>query len=126
MQEIRNKIWIEFVTTKFKTLYISNFNSRQRGIESIINIFTSIATSGSVAAWLIWEQIPYIWASIICVNTLVQLIRPHLPILKNQKELMDIYISSIELHFDYDKLWYEFARILTHNHVRLSQGLYSA
>lgn len=104
---MRDKIWSNFIRTKYQALYLSHFNSYIRTFDRAVNIVLAITSSGSIGGWLIWKEYPYVWASILGVSQLINLVKPHLPYLKDKEQLAETYIFYETLHLDYERLWME-------------------
>ncbi|MDW3192947.1 MAG: hypothetical protein R8G66_11305 [Cytophagales bacterium] len=105
---MREKIWGNFIRTKYQALYLSHFNSYIRTFDRIANVTVAIASSGTIGAWLIWKEYPIVWASILGASQLTNIIKPFLPYLKDKQTLAESYIFYETLHLDYEKLWSEF------------------
>lgn len=105
---MREKIWSNFIRTKYQALYLSHFNAHIRTFDRIANIIIAIASSGTIGAWLIWKQYPIIWASILGISQVINIIKPLLPYLKDKEALAESYIFYETLHLDYERLWIEY------------------
>ena len=87
---------------------MSHFNSYVRAFDRGFNITVAIASSTSIGGWLIWQQIPYLWASILAIAQIVNIVKPFLPYLKDKEQLAETYIFYETIHVDYEKLWTEY------------------
>ncbi|MEQ9442396.1 MAG: hypothetical protein RIG62_25375 [Cyclobacteriaceae bacterium] len=107
-KKMRDKIWYNFIRSKYQAIYLCYFNSYLRTIDRVLIIITTVSSSGSIGGWLIWTHVPYLWASILGVAQLINIIKPLLPYLKDKEQLSETYIFYETLHLDYEKLWIEF------------------
>jgi hypothetical protein len=105
---MREKIWSNFIRTKYQALYLCYFNAYIRTFDRVANIIIAIASSGTIGAWLIWKQYPIIWASILGISQVTNIIKPLLPYLKDKEALAESYIFYETLHLDYERLWIEY------------------
>ena len=107
---MREKIWYYMIDSKFQALYldyaVTKFQTYDRGI----NIFLAITSSGSIAAWAIWQEFQMIWAIIIAASNVVTIIKPYFPYSKYIKELNERALKMQNLHLDYERLWYKFEK----------------
>ena len=101
------KIWNNLAIVKFKSIYIGHLISKYQRYDLLINVFLAIATSGSIAAWAIWKEFPIIWASVIALSHVVNVIRPFFPYSRYTKILNDKYLLSQNLFLDYERVWYQ-------------------
>lgn len=104
---IRDQVWTHLCNTVFKQhqcdLMVSHFQKR----ELYINIFLAVASSSSIAAWIIWEQLAIIWGAIIAFSQVLTVVRPYLPYYKYIKEFNIKSVRFANLQVDFEKLWYK-------------------
>ncbi|RZL39347.1 MAG: hypothetical protein EOP00_27845 [Pedobacter sp.] len=86
---MKEKLWYFFLDTKCKAYYLDKVYCRAKNNDSKFNLLISVATSGSIAVWTIWNKIPILWAVIIAVGQFSEILKQHLPNLKNLKNLSD-------------------------------------
>ena len=48
-------------------------------IKTIVAVITAVGTTGSIAAWTVWQSIPVVWAVIVGIAQSAQLIYPLMP-----------------------------------------------
>ena len=48
-------------------------------IKTLITVFTAVVTTGSIAAWTVWQSIPVVWAVIVGTAQVAQVIYPLMP-----------------------------------------------
>jgi hypothetical protein len=90
----------------FDLHYLELYQIDQEKRERNLNIFLAIASSGSIAAWAIWDKWSMIWPSIIALSQVVNVIRPYLPY---QQRIKGISAAIRELHeiaLDAENKWF--------------------
>ncbi len=104
---MRNRIWAELCDVRYKgyslSFIVSKFQKRDRNI----NIFLAIVSSGSIAAWVVWDNNSLIWGGIIAVSQVLTVIKPYFPYLKYIKELKMRSIKIDFINIELEKLWYK-------------------
>jgi|SRR5690554_622664 len=105
---MENKIWSLLNNVKFKGYCLGFIVERFQRWDRNLNIFLAIASSGSIAGWVIWNDISFLWAIIISVSQVFTVVKPYLPYFKYVKELNKKCYKLDSLIIDVEKLWYEF------------------
>jgi len=105
---MRERIWNNLLDIRFKAFYIDLLSSKFQKRDRYINIFLALASSGSIAAWTIWKEVPIVWGLIIALSQVIQVVKPYFPYMKISKYLDEVYIKLLGLHLDYERLWYTF------------------
>lgn len=104
---MRNQIWVLFIDLKFKGYYLSLLVDKYQKWERNTNIFLALVSSGSIAAWAIWNDIPLIWGAIIAVSQVLTVVKPYFPYYKYVKELNDKSYRVNNLSIELERLWYK-------------------
>jgi hypothetical protein len=79
--------WQEFVQLKADACYIRDYrNSLSRWVTATATI-RAIASSGSIAAWVIWRQYAFIWGSIIALSQVTDALKDVFPFYKRRAAL---------------------------------------
>ena len=102
---IRDRIWSKLITTKYQAIYITIYGKRIRNYNTCLNAFVAIFTSVSVGGWVIWKDLPYIWAPLIGLCQIINVVRPHIAFLKNTKALSEASLFYETIHVDLGELW---------------------
>jgi len=103
--KIADRIWNELTTNLYKGIYTNIHNARIRKLSDGINLFTTFATSGAVAGWAIWRDIPELWAVIIGINQLLNLSKPYIGKIRDYELYHELEMFYNEQYFDLDNLW---------------------
>jgi hypothetical protein len=110
VEPMREKIWYYMIDSKFQALYLDYAVTKYQKYDRNINIFLALTSSGSIAAWAIWQDYQLIWAIIIAASNVVTIIKPYFPYSKYIKELSEKALKMQNLHLDYERLWYNFEK----------------
>ncbi|GAA5021168.1 hypothetical protein GCM10011506_03270 [Marivirga lumbricoides] len=102
---MREKIWYYMIDSKFQALYLDYAMTQFQKYDLGINIFLALTSSGSIAAWAIWQELQMVWVIIIVAANVVTIIKPYFPYSKYVKELSEGALKMQNLHLDYERLW---------------------
>lgn len=105
---METKIWSLLNNVKFKGYCLGFVVERFQKWDRNMNIFLALASSGSIAGWAIWNDIPFLWAGIIATAQVLTVIKPYFPYFKYVKELNKKCYKVESLVIEVEKLWYEF------------------
>lgn len=75
----QERYWKELVQLKIQSGYLNQYHIRSVAIDRAIKMFLAVASSGSIAAWAVWRQFPYVWAAIIAIAQVVTAVKAYLP-----------------------------------------------
>lgn len=64
---------------KANAIYINRYHAKEEAWDRGLNIFSAIASSSSIGAWIIWKDLSHLWAAVIAVSQVLTAIKPHLP-----------------------------------------------
>ena len=79
---MREQVWGLLCNTKFKGFVLSILVIRFQKWDRNINIFLAVASSGSIAAWVVWNRFPFVWGAIIASSQVITVIKPYFPYFK--------------------------------------------
>ena len=105
--EMRKQIWYNMLECKFKAFYYEELATRYRVFERRFNIFLALTSSGSIASWAIWRDFELVWASIIAMATVINVIKPYFPFHKYIREVDKTSTQLDILHLDFERLWFK-------------------
>jgi hypothetical protein len=104
---MRDQIWAGLVDLKFKGYCLALLVDKFQRWDRSINIYLAIASSGSIAAWAIWNNYPAVWGAIIALSQVLTVIKPYFPYFKYVKEL-NAKCSRVDVfNIEFEKLWYK-------------------
>lgn len=111
---MKKKIWATLNNVKFKGYCLDLLIDKYQKIDRNINIYLAVASSGSIAAWAIWDQFPMIWGVVIATTQVITVIKPYIPYFKYVKELKGKSLKLENLNLELERLWYY------HNNKKIS------
>lgn len=71
--------WDFFIATKHKACYYKSFYSLFSRINWAMTAFLNFASFSSIAAWGIWNDYSVVWAAIIGISQVLQMLFPKVP-----------------------------------------------
>lgn len=104
---MKTKIWNDLARTQYRINYTNLLIEKFQNYDLLVNVFLAIATSASIGAWVVWNEFPLVWASIIAISNIVTVIKPYFPYSKYIKTLNDKYILAQDLFLTYERVWYQ-------------------
>lgn len=107
---LTDKIWATFCNMKYKGFLFGLLVSRYQKLDRNINIFLALASSGSIAAWAVWQDYPIVWSSIIAFSQVITTIKPYFPYSKVIKELNSRCYKVDLLNIEYERFWNKISR----------------
>ncbi|GMM62448.1 hypothetical protein [Novosphingobium pituita] len=75
----QKQFWYNFATINRNAIYINRYHAKVEIIDRNINIFSALASSSSIAGWLIWKDLWFVWTLIIAASQVLSVIKPYLP-----------------------------------------------
>lgn len=106
---IQNQFWNFLVQLKAWIFYLDEYADISYKWERRINIITAVASSSSIAAWVIWDKLEFIWGFIIAVSQVISAINKYFPF-KKRIEISGTFIHDLEaLFFETEYIWFKVA-----------------
>lgn len=105
---MQEKYWRYLVQIKAWIFYLDLYAEDSYKWDKRINVFGSIASSTSIAAWAIWQELSFIWSVIIALSQVLTAIKSFLPYSKRLKNL-EPFIE--DLKFLYNKIEYNWFKV---------------
>jgi hypothetical protein len=103
---MREQIWALLCDIKYKSYLSSILVYKYQRWDRNVNLYVAIASSSSVASWIIWSKYQLVWSTIIVISQLLTVIKPHIPFFKYVKELNQCSQKLDILSIDIEKLWH--------------------
>ncbi|MFL9842992.1 hypothetical protein [Flavobacterium rhizosphaerae] len=107
---MEGRVWACLVNFKYKSFLVELLYKKYQKREWCISLFLTIASSSSIAGWLIWDELQLLWTIIIATSQAITTIRPLLPYNKYIKELGTKYINLEDLNLQYERFWDRISR----------------
>jgi len=104
---MRDRIWNNLSSIKFQSKYLDKISRKSHNFGNIYSFFLAFTTASSVATWAIWEKSPLIWATIVGISQILQIGKPYIPFIKNEREFIEMSLLFESLYLSYEKLWFD-------------------
>ncbi len=105
---MRDRIWNNLYNIKFKAIYTCECSKKADQYGRYYSLFLAITSTSSIAAWTIWEKVPYLWAIIIAVSQFFHIAKPYFPFIKHDKAFLELSYEFETLYLEFEKLWFCF------------------
>jgi hypothetical protein len=105
----QEQYWQELYELKVHTAYLSIYLLKTEKIDTYINAFLAITSSGSIAGWAIWKEYQFVWASIIVLSQFITAIKIFLPYNLRIKNISKVLKEMELLSIEYEKKWFYIA-----------------
>ena len=69
-------------------------------------MLSAVASSSSIAAWAIWDELNFVWATIIAASQVINAIRQFLPFRRRLKTLNELFSRLDEISLESQKKWF--------------------
>ena len=73
---MKTKYWNALIFNRHALSQMEAFESRDRRISAVVSCFCTLASLACVAAWAIWKILPGLWAFLVGMAQIVQIIWP--------------------------------------------------
>lgn len=105
MRTTREKIWYFLLDSKTNQYLAESIVKYYQKCDLILNLFLLITTSSSIAAWVVWKQLPILWAIIIGVSQVLTIAKPYFLFPKYVKVFNEKSIYWQQLSIEIEELW---------------------
>ena len=106
---MQRQYWKYMVQMRAWIFYLDIYAENSYKMERRINVFSAVASSTSIAAWVIWEQFSFIWSAVIAVSQVISAVKSFFPYNTRLKIIIpfaeDIKILYSKIEFN----WYNVA-----------------
>lgn len=102
---MRDSYWSFMEQTNFAYRYYQAYYMRVCFFQRSIRIFSALVTCSSVALWSGWNQLPGLWASLIFLSEVVNVIMPLLPFSDRANALKFLIPRFQELAQSVENTW---------------------
>jgi hypothetical protein len=106
LNEHQDRYWQELYELKVHTSYLSIYLLKTEKIDTTINAFLAVASSGSIAGWAMWKDYQFVWASIIVLSQFITAIKTFLPYNLRIKNISKVLKEMELLSIEYEKQWF--------------------
>jgi len=102
---IQNKYWKDLVQLRFDLFYLDEYCGQSYEYDKYINIITAIASSSSIGAWAIWNELNFLWSFIIVISQVINATKSHLPFNNRTKYITKLHSELSTLYNEWDYNW---------------------
>lgn len=103
----QEKYWRELDQLKVHVFYLERYLEKTSLIDRNISMFLAIASSSSIASWVIWQNYSFIWAAVIAASQAINAIKTFLPYAKRLKSLQGITNDLESLFLSMENKWFD-------------------
>jgi hypothetical protein len=106
---MEDKIWYEFVHTKYGDCYLCHYLSAQKDLRKWVKILTLLFSTSGILGWTIWKSAPIVSCALIAIVQLFHLIENQIILsefdITRIAELRTLYLKQCN---KIEKLWIDF------------------
>ena len=102
----QEKYWRELDQLKVHVFYLERYLEKTVKIDRFLNIFLALASSGSIASWVIWKEYSFIWGAVIALSQAINAVKGYLPYSKRLKALHGITNDLESLFLSMENNWF--------------------
>jgi len=103
----QERYWKELYQLKVHLNYLELYLQRSEIIDRYLNIFLAISSSSSIAGWAIWQSGAIVWAIIIALSQVINVIKNLLPFKTRMKSLSGIANEFGEIDIYAEQKWFD-------------------
>jgi hypothetical protein len=92
--------WNLFYDLNVYCQYLQIYQERDQAKIRYIGIFLAVSSSSSIAAWAIWQDVSWLWASIIAISQVLNVVASFLPYKQREKTLRIVLPQMDTLFLD--------------------------
>ena len=71
--------WREFFRLKVHVIYVEQLLAKTETWDRSIKMFSAIASSASIGAWVVWKDYAFLWGTLIASAQVLNAVRQYLP-----------------------------------------------
>jgi hypothetical protein len=101
----RTQSWVVLNRVTIYFYYLEIYQEHDQNIIRRMNVLLAIASSTSIGAWALWQQVPMVWASIVVASQIINAVSPWLPYKSREKALRDALPILSKLALDCEDLY---------------------
>jgi hypothetical protein len=102
---VQEQYWKEIYQLKTHIGFIELQLEKAERIERVLKIILAITSSSSIGAWVIWNNLSWLWAAIIAFSQVVTAINPYLPFKSRLKSYSSLLHELEELMIQAEFNW---------------------
>ena len=99
--------WRELTQLKEQSLYLYEYVGNDSKYDFWLSVVLALTSSGSIAAWAIWQKYTMLWAIIVAVGHVVNAVSHLLPFKKRVKALSKLSSEIDSLYLQMESNWFD-------------------
>ena len=102
---VQKQYWSTLTYTDYSITYYNKLQKRFACIAKVINIFSAIMATSSVALWSFWGKIPWLWPILIAFAELIHVVWPLISVEKLIPKLINLIYATRQEYLIFEKDW---------------------
>ena len=106
---MREKLWYEFVHTKYGDCYLCHYLSAQQDLRKWVKILTLLFSTSGILGWTIWKAAPIVSCVLVAIVQLFHLVENQIILSESDiskiAELRTLYLKQCN---KIEKLWIDY------------------
>ena len=94
---------------KIYVLYLALYEMESKRIDTGIKVVLAVASSSSIAAWVVWQHFEFLWAGIIVASQLISAVKDLLPYQRRAEKVAALGSEIADLLIFAENHWYSVA-----------------
>lgn len=125
---VQQHYWDTFANLKRDSYYLHLYYVSEESTDRLVNVFSAVTSSTSIAGWSIWQSYAFFWGGVIAVSQVLNAVKPYLPYHARLKALSALVADVDALALTAETDWYKVERgLLTEEEIfQLSMNLKKA
>lgn len=107
---VQQNYWMLMMTTKMNTIYILHHIRHAEKWDKRFSGFLALVTSSSIGGWVIWNQIPIFWTSVIAASHVLTTLKPYFPFAPRLKALPRLLSQLEDLFLELERHWHDVSK----------------
>jgi hypothetical protein len=104
-QSPRELYWRQLVQLKADSIYIRLYRDNRSKWVSGLGVLKAVASSGSIAAWVVWREYAFIWALIIAASQVADALKNVFPFSRQYHAAGEYMLALDRLLIDAEMEW---------------------
>jgi len=102
----QERFWRELDQLKIHVYYLENYLEETIRYDRNVNAFLAVMSNGSIASWIIWQHLQFLWAGLIALSQFINAIKSFLPYSKRLKALFGMTNELESLFLSMESNWF--------------------
>lgn len=104
---VQERYWRELDQLKVHCIYLELYLEKTELTNRIIKCFLAVASSGSIASWVVWSKYEFVWATIIASSHFIGAIKNYLPFDSRRKALKGLSNDLESISLSMETSWFD-------------------